>query len=179
MNFFCFFFSSRRRHTRWPRDWSSDVCSSDLRERAREDLAREVLGVARLAEPVEEVAVDAVDVLVVQLGERGAVAAARALDHVGDRPPCDRSLGCGEGRHLSARDLYRHPAVPSSVMYCALAVHDHGRAGGSRQGGGRTKRVAAAFAVGRAPYGVRACPSSVLVLVGQQYFFFANAIQPE
>src|SRR6266508_5268405 len=28
---FVFFFSSRRRHTRWPRDWSSDVCSSDLR----------------------------------------------------------------------------------------------------------------------------------------------------
>src|SRR5439155_13120130 len=26
------FFSSRRRHTRWPRDWSSDVCSSDLPE---------------------------------------------------------------------------------------------------------------------------------------------------
>src|SRR5207253_117953 len=26
----CCFFSSRRRHTRWPRDWSSDVCSSDL-----------------------------------------------------------------------------------------------------------------------------------------------------
>src|SRR5690625_5740705 len=25
-----FCFSSRRRHTRWPRDWSSDVCSSDL-----------------------------------------------------------------------------------------------------------------------------------------------------
>src|SRR5207253_3782553 len=25
-----FFVSSRRRHTRWPRDWSSDVCSSDL-----------------------------------------------------------------------------------------------------------------------------------------------------
>src|SRR5690625_7592262 len=28
--FVIFFFSSRRRHTRWPRDWSSDVCSSDL-----------------------------------------------------------------------------------------------------------------------------------------------------
>src|SRR6266849_7433847 len=27
-----FFFSSRRRHTRSTRDWSSDVCSSDLRE---------------------------------------------------------------------------------------------------------------------------------------------------
>src|SRR5207249_6431366 len=27
---FVFFFSSRRRHTRSKRDWSSDVCSSDL-----------------------------------------------------------------------------------------------------------------------------------------------------
>src|SRR5712692_11221325 len=27
---FYFFFSSRRRHTRWNCDWSSDVCSSDL-----------------------------------------------------------------------------------------------------------------------------------------------------
>src|SRR5206468_7358620 len=27
-----FFFSSRRRHTRSDRDWSSDVCSSDLRD---------------------------------------------------------------------------------------------------------------------------------------------------
>src|SRR2546429_1979256 len=30
---FYFFFSSRRRHTRCSRDWSSDVCSSDLMER--------------------------------------------------------------------------------------------------------------------------------------------------
>src|SRR5690606_40425277 len=28
--FFLFFFSSRSRHTRFSRDWSSDVCSSDL-----------------------------------------------------------------------------------------------------------------------------------------------------
>src|SRR5690606_30898381 len=27
-----FFFSSRRRHTRFSRDWSSDVCSSDLKQ---------------------------------------------------------------------------------------------------------------------------------------------------
>src|SRR3989449_3785640 len=32
---FFFFFSSRRRHTRCSRDWSSDVCSSDLRSDAR------------------------------------------------------------------------------------------------------------------------------------------------
>src|SRR5207249_7009542 len=31
-----FFFSSRRRHTRSKRDWSSDVCSSDLRVVRRE-----------------------------------------------------------------------------------------------------------------------------------------------
>src|SRR5437870_10686029 len=30
-----FFFPSRRRHTSWPRDWSSDVCSSDLAARSR------------------------------------------------------------------------------------------------------------------------------------------------
>src|SRR6185503_16876671 len=30
---FFFFFSSRRRHTRCSRDWSSDVCSSDLASR--------------------------------------------------------------------------------------------------------------------------------------------------
>src|SRR2546430_5550774 len=29
-SYFCFFFSSRRRHTRFDCDWSSDVCSSDL-----------------------------------------------------------------------------------------------------------------------------------------------------
>src|SRR5690348_17520343 len=34
--FFLFFFSSRRRHTRWTGDWSSDVCSSDLTEIQRD-----------------------------------------------------------------------------------------------------------------------------------------------
>src|SRR5206468_8257335 len=42
---FVFFFSSRRRHTRSDRDWSSDVCSSDLdrleaRKRVLADLER-------------------------------------------------------------------------------------------------------------------------------------------
>src|SRR5207245_7877811 len=37
-----FFFSSRRRHTRCYRDWSSDVCSSDL-SRARRPAARDAL----------------------------------------------------------------------------------------------------------------------------------------
>src|SRR5205807_6623816 len=33
----CFFFSSRRRHTRLQGDWSSDVCSSDLSLATRPD----------------------------------------------------------------------------------------------------------------------------------------------
>src|SRR5437763_16157518 len=34
---FLFFFSSRRRHTRYIGDWSSDVCSSDLKPCALRD----------------------------------------------------------------------------------------------------------------------------------------------
>src|SRR5712692_4036751 len=33
-----FLFSSRRRHTRWNCDWSSDVCSSDLRAHSRDQI---------------------------------------------------------------------------------------------------------------------------------------------
>src|SRR6266536_1870607 len=48
--FFFFFFSSRRRHTRSTRDWSSDVCSSDLRDLADAGLvARRLLVAAAVA----------------------------------------------------------------------------------------------------------------------------------
>src|SRR5439155_10892784 len=53
-----FFFSSRRRHTRWPRDWSSDVCSSDLTA-ARGRHSFRFLGPRpndRLSHPVKEAA---------------------------------------------------------------------------------------------------------------------------
>src|SRR3989454_6098426 len=42
-SFFFFFFSSRRRHTRLQGDWSSDVCSSDLKQNR-----------VRPADPVEQ-----------------------------------------------------------------------------------------------------------------------------
>src|SRR5690348_8610599 len=45
----CFFFSSRRRHTRWTGDWSSDVCSSDLMLIASGDTARAPSALAVLA----------------------------------------------------------------------------------------------------------------------------------
>src|SRR5260370_9229649 len=48
VRFLVFFFSSRRRHTRFKCDWSSDVCSSDLHIQAfahhRESLAHAFFG---------------------------------------------------------------------------------------------------------------------------------------
>src|SRR5690606_26533444 len=41
-----FFFSSRRRHTRFSRDWSSDVCSSDLCKEISEDEMVEAIAFA-------------------------------------------------------------------------------------------------------------------------------------
>src|SRR3712207_9435195 len=39
-----FFLSSRRRHTRYWRDWSSDVCSSDLNLRVKQKMEKAVNG---------------------------------------------------------------------------------------------------------------------------------------
>src|SRR3712207_7823304 len=43
-----FFFSSRRRHTRYWRDWSSDVCSSDLVIPGNDDAIRSISLISRL-----------------------------------------------------------------------------------------------------------------------------------
>src|SRR5205807_6656259 len=48
--YFFFFFSSRRRHTRLQGDWSSDVCSSDLRCEANE--WRSMCGCTRSPSPL-------------------------------------------------------------------------------------------------------------------------------
>src|SRR5215467_8308054 len=53
-----FFFSSRRRHTRLQGDWSSDVCSSDLRRR-RGTTMNDAVGWAGLAVSLLLVAVAA------------------------------------------------------------------------------------------------------------------------
>src|SRR5690625_2369118 len=62
-----FFFSSRRRHTRWPRDWSSDVCSSDLNTRM-------------LAVSVSDAADDVVTVI--RAGARGYLTKTTSADEV-------------------------------------------------------------------------------------------------
>src|SRR5699024_11883339 len=50
----CFFFSSRRRHTRSKRDWSSDVCSSDLHPAHPADLPHDP-GTGRAAGPLSAI----------------------------------------------------------------------------------------------------------------------------
>src|SRR2546422_10884781 len=72
-----FFFSSRRRHTRCSRDWSSDVCSSDL-----------VTGVT--LEP-RQVRLDT---------NTGPVTAAFVIAADGATGEVARLAGWGDGRHL-------------------------------------------------------------------------------
>src|SRR5438445_506531 len=57
--FYFFFFSSRRRHTRYWRDWSSDVCSSDLpvhlsRQQSRVQCIQRLMLAAPWPEPVRK-----------------------------------------------------------------------------------------------------------------------------
>src|SRR5690625_5330908 len=75
-----FFFSSRRRHTRWPRVWSSDVCSSDLQ--GLDDLS--------LGHRLDHLAFDEDLALAVAAGhaEVGITGLARSVDHAPhDRHP--------------------------------------------------------------------------------------------
>src|SRR2546422_6750289 len=74
-----FFFSSRRRHTRCSRDWSSDVCSSDLWRNLTPMPAQMIDGRAIAAKVREEVAAD--------VQELGDVGLSTVL--VGDDPASD------------------------------------------------------------------------------------------
>src|SRR5207245_3926712 len=69
--FLFFFFSSRRRHTRCYRDWSSDVCSSDLVSLvigSRRPRQNNMTKSARRLERPSSLATEAVLVLVVEIG---------------------------------------------------------------------------------------------------------------
>src|SRR5438309_10930838 len=57
-----FFFSSRRRHTRWNCDWSSDVCSSDLEvgERGSLFIVADGMGGAAAGELASQMATDTI-----------------------------------------------------------------------------------------------------------------------
>src|SRR3712207_7811285 len=83
-----FFFSSRRRHTRYWRDWSSDVCSSDLLVADLEVMAADGAG-------GEEVRQRGGDVAVVALHRVGGVEVRRVV--------VTRSAGAVEDRSEERR----------------------------------------------------------------------------
>src|SRR5216684_6162175 len=91
MIFSFFFFSSRRRHTRCSRDWSSDVCSSDLGSVVA--YAAPLVAVPRVWQSGRSraVSIGLTFVLVVGCAVAGWAldfAAARAITWTADRNPC-------------------------------------------------------------------------------------------
>src|SRR5688572_19814459 len=85
--FFFFFFSSRRRHTRFDCDWSSDVCSSDLRGWAGLDCLSGIPGLVG-ATPIQNVGAYGQDV-------SETITAVRALDRSRGRVVTLPGSACG------------------------------------------------------------------------------------
>src|SRR5690606_33818088 len=94
-----FFFSSRRRHTRFSRDWSSDVCSSDLVP----------LDLARQTQPPPEI-------ILSHLSSRP----------IGDR--CVLELAPGHQRRFikrrAAPEHQPHPGLEPAVAYDRIAIQE-------------------------------------------------------
>src|SRR3712207_777367 len=74
--FFFFFFSSRRRHTRYWRDWSSDVCSSDLSVVLSKEVLRDLVRVCGASEFFGEILTGS-PTLIPSVATRAAVVSAR------------------------------------------------------------------------------------------------------
>src|SRR6266511_5795371 len=91
---FFFFFSSRRRHTRFSRDWSSDVCSSDL---DRDDVPRDVVLEARDHEVGGDLAVLRVQVEDPEVAAGDVLEAIHVGHELGVRP---RHVGEGGAERL-------------------------------------------------------------------------------
>src|SRR6266702_2968693 len=115
MKHLVFFFSSRRRHTRWPRDWSSDVCSSDLATLSPAELSggmqkRVALARAIAAEPeiiffdepttgLDPIMADVINDLIIKcVRELGATAVSITHDMVSARKIADRIAMLHKGK---------------------------------------------------------------------------------
>src|SRR5438046_7461934 len=99
---YCFFFSSRRRHTRLVSDWSSDVCSSDLVEREWS-----VEGVVRAVLPE-------IHVLVLTHGEIPGYMPAMTMGFRAASPKITDSIRVGDAVRFTLR------GVPPNVMITAI-----------------------------------------------------------
>src|SRR6266511_3544837 len=109
--FFFFFFSSRRRHTRFSRDWSSDVCSSDLAPCGGVPVDRSARG--RPVEPRDELLVLRGHARLVAVGDGRLQAACERLRGRAEAQVLEPLLGCGPDALLlllDVRHLERTPA---------------------------------------------------------------------
>src|SRR6266511_5742538 len=120
--YFFFFFSSRRRHTRFSRDWSSDVCSSDLpvarRDRAvpgmLEKRGREELQAGLVLREIDEAALSGA-ATALERGEHGDDAIADR-DVVDVRPVEDHRRPLGLAQELiEAGERGQLAAVPGML----------------------------------------------------------------
>src|SRR6266498_3450296 len=100
-----FFFSSRRRHTRCGRDWSSDVCSSDLGARCADRRERGPLLRSVSARPRKE------------LGQHFLVDEniLRVIERLADLSQADVVLEIGPGRGILTRFLAERVALVHAV----------------------------------------------------------------
>src|SRR5437879_7304426 len=92
----CFFFSSRRRHTRYIGDWSSDVCSSDLRSGPRPVPRQAGTRMTPVTAPRPPVAVVVSFVDCINRGDVDGLAALMTEDHelrVFDEAPLSGQIG--------------------------------------------------------------------------------------
>src|SRR5204863_5027248 len=81
-----FFFSSRRRHTRSLRDWSSDVCSSDLNNAATAPATTFSVGRAETIRPTLMVVAGAVAaLLLIACANVASLLLGRSLERTRDR----------------------------------------------------------------------------------------------
>src|SRR5690606_40908536 len=95
--FVVFFFSSRRRHTRFSRDWSSDVCSSDLSSqtaKATDEISAHISAMQRATSDTVA-AIQGIGGTIGQISEI-AKTIATAVDQQIGRASC-RERGEGEG----------------------------------------------------------------------------------
>src|SRR5215813_4210040 len=144
---FVFFFSSRRRHTSCGRDWSSDVCSSDLGGKLSENLGQSVIIENRPgaggnigAEATARAAADGYTVLM-------AATSLASNPSLQKRMPFDplRDLAAAGGCCEVATILLVHPSLPVKSVreLIALSKANPARLSFASSGFGTTSHLAA------------------------------------
>src|SRR5215203_3144263 len=125
---FFFFFSSRRRHTRYWRDWSSDVCSSDLehwRSNAEQRFVEPAELAGRAAHPAAGLDLRDEVRLVVELVDLVGdhLQASVRVDDRQDVPaPVHGSDSLAEGGLLVPRDAQAHVLEPDGTEHLVTEV---------------------------------------------------------